>query len=447
MAEAQTKGSVQAAKVDAYVSEITHSWLRTLTILGGTLVPLFFLLDWVIIPQAARDLLPRFGIYRLVSTIIVFIQLFIVRRTHASRFSFIHAYVFTMAVSFAITLMTVDLGGFRSGYYAGLNLVMIAVNMLMPWAAIHSVFNSLITIGMYIVADLFWGSPFELGDMISNLYFMFATMIIAVGITYVRHELVIKEFLGRLDLQSARDALWGEMEIAKRIQTALLPVDPSLAGYEIGATMLPADEVGGDYYDIIDIGGRKWFIIGDVSGHGVESGLIMMMTQTSVRSTLNTTPSATPSRVLAQVNTVIKENIQRLGAERYMTISALCFDDDRITFAGKHQDIYVWRHSRNEIEILETDGTWLGIVDDMAQFLTDNRVDVGAGDIVLLFTDGITEAESKGGEMYGEDRLREAMARNAHLPVKEILSNILRDVTIFAEKRSDDLTLLVVKKL
>ena len=442
----KSTGTESVDELDAYLNIITHAWLKTLAALGFTLVPFFFALDMVIIPASQRHLLPLFGVYRAGATAVAIAQFLVLRKMRPSRYSYLHGYLFTVVTSLAIVLMTVKLGGFKAPYYAGLNLVIIAVNMLLPWQAVHSAVNGLLTLAMYLVINFIWGGPYNLNDVINNVYFMFSTVLIASCITHLKHQLIRKEFAGRQELRSARDALWGEMEIAKRIQTALLPLEPGMRGYEVGATMLPADEVGGDYYDIIEHDNRAWLVIGDVSGHGVESGLIMMMTQTSVRSTLNNDPTAGPADVLGQVNVVIKENIARLGVDRYMTISALCLDGNSLTFAGKHQDIFIYRHATKKIDVVSTEGTWLGIVDNLSQYLPEQRVRIDTGDIILLFTDGITEAENKAGEMFGEERLIAALNRFAHLSVKDILSNILRDVTIFAEKQSDDLTLLVVKK-
>lgn len=435
------------SELEAYIDEITHDWLRILTTLGFTLVPMFFFLDMVIIPNSSRHLLPLFGVYRVFGTALAVVQFLILRRTRPSSLSFLHGYLFNVSISLVIVLMTVKLGGFKAPYYAGLNLVIIAVNMLLPWKAMHSALNGLLTLGLYVGINALFTSDYDLNSIINNVYFIFSTVVIATAISHVKHQLICKEFAGRQELKQARDALWGEMEIAKRIQTALLPLDADFAGYEVGATMLPADEVGGDYYDIVELANRKWIIIGDVSGHGVESGLVMMMTQTSVRSTLNAEPNAGPSRLLAQVNTVIKDNIERLGAERYMTISALCLDGASVTVSGKHQDILIYRAGPKETEVVPTEGTWLGIVDNMGEYLNDKRVEIAAGDVILLFTDGITEAENKTGEMFGDERLRTALNRYAHLSVKEIVSNILRDVTVFAEKPSDDLTLVVVRRI
>lgn len=444
---AAVKNDVNAiTEFKPYLNAIIHSWLRILTVLGFTLVPLFFVLDIFIIPKEHADLLPRFALYRTICTAIIVGQFIMIRLTKPSNFSFLHGYFFTINVSLVIVLMTRDLGGFNAPYYAGLNLVIIAVNMLLPWHAIHSAVNGLITVGMYVVVNALFGGPFAENLLINNLYFMVGTVIIAASINWVKHILIKKEFHGRQELRLARDALWGEMEIAKRIQTALLPPNTGVSGYEIAAVMVPADEVGGDYYDILDFGDKKWITIGDVSGHGVESGLIMMMTQTSVKSMVSQNPMASPAAVLSHVNTVLKENISRLGADRYMTISALSLNGKKVTVAGKHQDIFIYRKKKKAIETVKTEGAWIGILDDITDFLKDQELQIDTGDIILLFTDGITEAENKDGSMFGEDRLNGCLNQYSHLPVGEIMNNILRDVTVFQERQADDLTLVIIKK-
>jgi serine phosphatase RsbU (regulator of sigma subunit) len=343
--------------------------------------------------------------------------------------------------------MTVDLGGFDSSYYAGLNLVIIGVNLLLPWSAIHTAINTGLVIAMYLAANLIIRQPFETTILINNLFFLFSTGVMAVGINYVKHRLVKQEFFLRIELQKARDSLWSEMEIAKRIQTALLPDQIELNDLEIASVMYPAKEVGGDYYDIIEsANGDKWITIGDVSGHGVDSGLIMMMAQTSILTLVNESGVRQPSSVLAAVNSVIKENIARLGSDHYMTMSAICFRDSQMTVAGKHQDILIYRSALNSTEAIPTQGTWLGVVDDISGHLKDIEVTIEKGDVVLLFTDGITEAVNKNGEMFGQRRLEQALDQYANLPVNKISSKIIEELTAFQEEQYDDITLVVVKK-
>jgi len=427
-----------------HLDEIIHSWSKTLTALGFTLIPLFFLLDTMMMPRA---LLRQFGVYRLVTTLIVVGQFFVLRNTRPTRYARFHGYFFSFVVGGMIVLMTHDLGGFDSSYYAGLNLAIIAVNLLLPWEVVNSALNTCMIVAMYVGLNAVSGKPFRPESLINNLYFMLSTGVIAVSINYVKHNLIKKEFEQRAELRAARDALRSEMELAKRIQTALLPDLRRVGDYEVAATMVPTDDVGGDYYDIImTAAGERWVAIGDVSGHGVESGLIMMMTQTSIFTTLNRTAGYKPSTLLNTVNAVIKQNITRLGTDRYMTISVVHLEHDRLTFAGKHQDILVYRRRKGITEFIPTRGTWLGILDDIGDYLVDSTVPIEEGDVVLLFTDGLTEASNAEGVMFGERNLERALAKSAHMRPADIVAHILVEVRKHMAEQRDDITLVVLKR-
>jgi phosphoserine phosphatase RsbU/P len=430
--------------MDDYLSSIIHSWSKTLTTLGFTLIPIFFILDYFMMPSVH---LTRFAAYRLITTVILVLQHLVVRRTVHSRYSFLHGYFFTFVASVMIAMMTTHLGGFDSTYYAGLNLVMIAVNLMLPWRAVHSVVNSAIVIVIYIVTNLIFPSPVPVSPvLVNNLYFLAATAVISVAINSVKEGLIREEFSSRKDLQAARDSLWSEIAVAKRIQTALLP-KLVLPGYQIAATMLPAEEIGGDYYDVIqNAAGEVWITVGDVSGHGVESGLIMMMTQTSIATAVSEKGGLSPSAVLHQVNTVVTENIARLGTNRYMTVSALVLRGENLVFAGKHQDILIWRQSTNSVEVIPTEGTWLGVVRELAPHLKDRTVPFYVGDVVLLFTDGVTEATNREGDMYGERNLEQALQRHARLGPDELVKHVTQDVRDFIDQQGDDLTLLAFQR-
>lgn len=435
---------IGARDFDQFLNRIIHDWLKTLTFLVISLVPLFFILDFFIVP---KDLLKQVGIYRLIATLIVIIQYFIIRLTKPSPLSYLHGYIVSVVVGGVIVLMTRDLGGFYSSYYAGLNLVIIGVNLLLPWRAKHSALNSGIIIFLYIFVNLLDIRDYRANHLINNLFFLSATSIIAVSINYVKHLLIKKEFYLMCELKIARDSIWSEMELAKRIQTALLPDKQKIEGYEIAATMIPAKEVGGDYYDIIETPkGDKWITIGDVSGHGVDSGLIMMMAQTSILSKVNNNGSCGPSELLHSINGIIRENISRLGSDHYMTMMALRLGQSEMTIAGKHQDLVIYRSALNKIETVTISGTWLGITDDIKGSTEELTINFNNGDIVLLFTDGITEATSSNGEMFGQARLEQALNRYADLPVRKLRDKIIEEVMSYQEKQLDDMTLVVVKK-
>ncbi|MFN7131891.1 MAG: PP2C family protein-serine/threonine phosphatase, partial [Myxococcales bacterium] len=440
-----------------YRNELVHDWSRIVAALGFCLIPLFLVLDYFTMPGA---LLSRFAWYRAAATLLALIHYVVVRRTRPSRLSFLHGYLFTAYVGGMIVQMTVDLGGFNSSYYAGLILVLVAVNLLLPWRAIHSAINGAMLLTGYVVANATLGGPFDVPVLINNLYFLSSTVIIAVAINHTKHRLIQQEFdlraelldananldRSREDLKSARDALWGEMEMAKRIQTALLPGDRKLGRYEICAVMRPADEVGGDYYDIISTRhGEHWVAIGDVSGHGVESGLVMMMTQTSVWSTVNDLAGRAPSEVFDAVNHVIRENISRLQTTRYMTLNLVRLHEDRLTVAGKHQDLLIWRKAQRKVEVVSNEGCWIGVVPDTRGLAGDLDVPLGEGDLLLLFTDGVTEATSASGEMFGEERLAEALHKVAELPLPTALQTLLSQVQRFQSQREDDVTLMLIR--
>ena len=410
---------------------LIHRWCGTVAMLGAVVVPLWVVLDWLALPAPVFD---RFLRFRGGLTAALLLQLALIRLTRPTRFSLLHGYAFTLLVGGVMSWMTVELGGFDSPYYVGLNLV-IAANLLLPWKPVHALLNSLLTVLVYVVLNAVFGGPFHGAVLLNNLFFLGAATVVAVIAARVRYRLVLREHeartglleangaleRSRAQLRAARDALWGEMEVAKRIQTALLPEDRRVGPYQIAARMVPAAEVGGDYYDIVDAGdGRHWIAIGDVSGHGVESGLVMMMTQTSILSLVRERPTRTPAEVFREVNGVLWQNISRMKANRYMTLNVVRLEPNGLTMAGKHQDVLVWRRGHG-VDTVVNEGCWIGLVPDSGTHARDSFVPLAPGDVALFFTDGATEARNGRGEMYGEERLAAALARVAGLPLDDAL--------------------------
>ncbi|MCP4132041.1 MAG: AAA family ATPase [bacterium] len=246
-----------------------------------------------------------------------------------------------------------------------------------------------------------------------------------------------------------------EMEIAANIQTGLLPKNPSLKDYEISAYMKPTDEVGGDYYDVITVEGRDWIVIGDVSGHGVPAGLVMMMVQTCIHNTLNMRPELPPSELLSIVNKTITKNIQLMGESKYMTITVFAaHENGEFTFAGLHEDLLIFRAQSNTVEQVETTGMWVGMFDEIQDRLTDERLTLNTGDILLVYTDGITEAWKKGTikdqrdpekDMFGQDRLKNLFQTFGNKSLEQIKEGILTGLEEYL--CHDDVTMVLVKRL
>ena len=427
-----------------YQVEIIHSWLRTITALTMVLVPLFFVLDIFIAPE---DLLPLFAIYRASSTLLALIQHIIVRTTKPSRFSYFHGYFVSLQVGGAIALMTVSLGGFASGYYVGLIMVIIGVNLLMPWQATHTAANAALILTMYLGLNLGFSDESSAIDMANNLFFLAGTSVISVAINHVRYLLIQSEFSLLVQLKQARDALWSEMELAKQVQVSLLPRSLDITGYKIAVSFVPARDVGGDYYDVIETeDGVRYLAIGDVAGHGLDSGLIMMMAQTAVMTVVRGSSNASPAEVLRSANAVLRENVGRLGSNHYMTMTIVRLADDSMTIAGHHQDILVYRQDTGQIETVGSPGTWLGIIDDTEAFDESASVSLGEGDRVLLFSDGITEATDAFGDLFGQDRLIEYFGELAGEPIDSAVQRLHSAVSSFQSEQSDDMTLIMMQR-
>ncbi len=258
------------------------------------------------------------------------------------------------------------------------------------------------------------------------------------------------------NLVKTRDSLWGEMQLAKKIQTMLLPKHPLINGYEISAFMQPADEVGGDYYDIINVEGMDWVVIGDVSGHGVPAGLIMMMVQTSIHTVLEGSPGLMPNMLLTHVNKVISENIELLDEDKYMTITVLaCLRDGRLYHSGLHQDILIYRAARRKVDKVVTNGIWLGLNDVQWSPSENSSISMESGDVLLLYTDGITEAWLRSApqttgmrleeDMFGVERLERTLEKNGKESTDVIKDSILRELREY--QYDDDLTMVVMKRI
>jgi serine phosphatase RsbU (regulator of sigma subunit) len=215
----------------------------------------------------------------------------------------------------------------------------------------------------------------------------------------------------------------------------------------ISAKMVPAEDVGGDYYDIIPTRDGAWLAIGDVAGHGLEAGIIMLMIQSAVASLTNHEDDPDPKAVVSTLNKVLYENIRRrLGGDQHVTFSlAREYDDGRFVFAGAHEDIVVYRANTRRCERLETPGTWLGAIRDVAPHTHASSTQLRDGDLVILYSDGITEAMAPNREQFGLERLCKSIERAALQPVGEIRDMVYEDVGRFSHRVSDDRTLIVAR--
>ena len=259
----------------------------------------------------------------------------------------------------------------------------------------------------------------------------------------------IAQLNDRLKAENLR--LGTELDVTRRLQQMLLPKDHELsqiANLDIAGFMEPATEIGGDYYDVLQHQGGIKIGMGDVTGHGLESGVLMIMVQTAVL-TLLETQETDPRKFFDVLNRTIYRNVQRMESEKNLTLVLLDYEGGQLHLSGQHEEIIVVR-SGGKIECVDTIdlGFPIGLEEDITAFVAQAQLQLDPGDVVVLYTDDITEAENLERVRYGLDRLCQVIGQNWQRSAREIRQAVIEDLRryIGMQKVYDDITLLVMKR-
>ncbi len=259
----------------------------------------------------------------------------------------------------------------------------------------------------------------------------------------------ILELNDRLKADNLR--MSAELDVTRQLQQMILPKEQELlqlADLDIAGFMEPADEVGGDYYDVVKQGNKIRMGIGDVTGHGLESGVVMIMAQTAIR-TLLANDEKDPIKFLNSVNKVIYDNTRRMKSHKNMTLALLEYEEGMLRLSGQHEDLVILRNN-GEIEQIDTFelGFPLGIESDIKAYIAQTDIKLNPEEIAVLYTDGVIEAVNQQNEMYGLSRLFQVIKENSHLSANQICSQIIENLKqhVGKQKVYDDITLLVIKR-
>ncbi len=257
-----------------------------------------------------------------------------------------------------------------------------------------------------------------------------------VGIAWRNHQQL-------LELLSAREQE-RDLEIAKTIQMSLLPAGiPEFNSVDLAGLCVPAHQVGGDYYDFIRRpNGSLDLVIGDVSGHNIGSALIMAETRTFIQAMRQIEQ---PYAMLDELNRFFCEDLSR--AEIFVTMFYLQYHPDSglLNYANAgHNNPILWRKS-GSVEMLDSDGMILGIKPDVK--FEQRECKLHEGDILVLYTDGVTEAEDHTGQFFGEERLQALIHEYHHLTATALIDHVLEQIRIFTGNRhfNDDISMVVMK--
>lgn len=235
-----------------------------------------------------------------------------------------------------------------------------------------------------------------------------------------------------------------ELQVAHEVQASLMPRKmPDIPGFGLAATWRPALEVGGDFYDIFPLQEGRWgIVIGDVMGKGAPAALYVAMAHSLILSSALRHQS--PAAVITEVNQTI---FAQFSSQMFVTVFLGVLDPKKHTlrYANAGQNPPIVRRASGNIESLANTGGLVGLFDNL-QF-SEATLKLGHGDVVVGYTDGVTEAQHPNGEDYGIDRLISAVAA-APREASELLGWVEGDFNAFVEgvPRSDDITLFILSR-
>ena len=242
-----------------------------------------------------------------------------------------------------------------------------------------------------------------------------------------------------------RQRLESELEMSQVVQRALMPQRaPVIFGVEVAAFSRPAEIIGGDYFDFFKFrDGTDGLVIADVSGHGVSAGLLMSSLQTAIQTMAPYADS--PAEILERINRFYIHNI---NFTTFVTVFLARYDatERTLTYVNSgHNPPAVFRKGENSVDWLTRTAPAIGLAEHY--FPRTETVQLSDGDVLLLYTDGLTEAFNNEMEQFGQERLAEFVQNAAGLSVFEMLQIVREGVSAYSEgvRLSDDLTLVALK--
>ena len=249
-----------------------------------------------------------------------------------------------------------------------------------------------------------------------------------------------------------RQRLEEELAIGRQIQLSLLPdACPVVPGWDFAAFYQPARLVGGDLYDFIDLPGEPrqlGLVIADVTDKGVPAALFMAFSRTIIRTESTSSRKHNPATTLMRANRSIVRDI-RSASRLFLSAFYAILDphSGRLAYANGGHNWPLWvRAATREVQPLRARGMLLGIFPDIE--LEEHEIEVAPGDLIVFYTDGVTEARNVDGDMFEEERLGSVAAANPEASAQQVVQSIVEAVQSFigSAPQSDDLTLFVVKR-
>jgi sigma-B regulation protein RsbU (phosphoserine phosphatase) len=252
-----------------------------------------------------------------------------------------------------------------------------------------------------------------------------------------------------IQLQERMD-LKKEIDLAMEVQQNLLPnSDPNIEGLDISGKSEYCDETGGDYFDFLQIGkGEKkkvGFVVGDVSGHGIHSALLMATARASLRQRVELSNDL--DGIISDVNIQLVKDVENSGSFMTMFLLSINLSDKRLEWVrAGHDPAFLYDPTIDEFHELKGPGFALG-VDSTWRYEINYRSNFSMGQLILLGTDGIWEARNRDGKMFGKKKVFDIIRQSHKASAKEIVKTIFSELSRFqsVSKPEDDITLVIIK--
>lgn len=367
------------------------------------------------------------------------------------------------AVSFSLVVVSVAhnaCDSYLHPFYPGHNVPFIFAMIL----GTHLVFGRWVSLavlivgtGMYIpLIGSSWPSGVGAGNPhflayqanFSNNTIMAALMIWLISEAYDHFREESEQNLLRVNREREAD-----LELAQNLHRELFPPAGRYGPCRFFAVSKPASTVGGDYCEAMKTDRSSWFAIGDVSGHGLQAGMLVMQIRAMLVYLVSSRSHLRPSLIFVDLNNTFYEIVKKLNIRSYMTFFILRVEaDGACCGVGSHQKLIILRRRERIVEVLPTHGVWLGLerLESDTRRLAEIRFRLEEGDLLVTYTDGLTEVRNRSGEQYGLDRsietLRGLVSRPELPDERQVVETLFLELDQFRAGQAveDDITVACI---